>query len=135
MEMREECPKDSEDERIEAICRMMNLPEANRAYYDELVNGVYKHYDRIDQAIALASSNWKLSRMSPVDRNIIRIAAYEMLYRNDIPPQVAINEAIEIGKKFGTEHSASFINGILDNVYKHFKGAADEIETDFSQPG
>lgn len=135
MEMREECPKDSEDETVEAICRMINLPEANRAYYAELVNGVYKYFDRIDQAIALASSNWKLSRMSPVDRNIIRIAAYEMLYKDDIPPQVAINEAIEIGKKFGTEHSASFINGILDNVYKHFKGALNEKETDFSQPG
>jgi len=62
------------------------------------------------------SRNWRLSRMSCVDRNIMRIAVYEMLFCSDIPAKVSINEAIDIGKKYGTEESGAFINGILDSV-------------------
>jgi len=62
------------------------------------------------------ADNWKMERMSCVDRNILRIAVYEMLLCPDIPPKVSINEAIEVGKKFGTEESGAFINGILDSV-------------------
>ena len=107
-------------ETVEALCRMLDVPETSQAYFYELVKGVWVYYEGIDQSIAETSSNWKLSRMSPVDRNIIRIAVYEMLYKDDIPHKVAINEAIEIGKKFGTEKSGHFINGILDSLYKHF---------------
>lgn len=107
-------------ETVEAVCRMLNVPETLQPYFFDVVKGVSTHYKGIDQCIGDTSSNWKLSRMSPVDRNIIRIAAYEILYKDDIPPKVAINEAIEIGKKFGTEKSGSFINGILDTLYKHF---------------
>jgi len=62
------------------------------------------------------SSNWKISRMSCVDRNILRIAVFELLYCADIPPKVSINEAIDVGKRFGTEESGAFINGILDSI-------------------
>ncbi len=108
------------DEEIERLDRMIAVPEASRDYFLELVKGVSRYLVDIDQCISDTSSNWKLSRMSAVDRNIIRIAVYEMRYRDDIPPAVAINEAIEVAKKFGTEKSGPFINGILDNLYTHF---------------
>ena len=85
-------------------------------FFLELVNGVIRERDRIDSMIERFSSNWKMSRMSCVDRNIMRIAVYEMLYCGDIPLKVSINEAIDVGKKFGTEESGAFINGILDSV-------------------
>ncbi len=122
-------------ETLEAICRMMGVPQDARDYFFALVEGIYNHFGDIDRHIADSSSNWKLSRMPAVDRNIIRIAVYEMIYRDDIPAGVAINEAIEIGKKYGSEKSGSFINGILDSVYKHFKGASHEKETDLPEPG
>ena len=108
------------DEEIERLDRMIEVPQASRDYFLELVKGVSRFLVDIDQCISDTSSNWKLARMSAVDRNIIRIAVYEMRYRDDIPPAVAINEAIEVAKKFGTEKSGPFINGILDNLYIHF---------------
>jgi N utilization substance protein B len=85
-------------------------------FFLELVNGVIREKDQIDKMIERFSSNWKMSRMSCVDRNIMRIAVYEMLNCSDIPFKVSINEAIDVGKKFGTEESGAFINGILDSV-------------------
>ena len=70
----------------------------------------------IDALIERFSKNWKIRRMSCVDRNVMRIAVYELLYCQDIPPKVSINEAVDIGKKFGTEESGAFINGILDSI-------------------
>ena len=70
----------------------------------------------IDAVIERYSDNWKLNRMSGVDRNVMRIAVYELLYCEDIPPKVSINEAVDIGKKFGTEESGAFINGIMDSI-------------------
>jgi len=71
---------------------------------------------QIDSMIAKFSSNWKLGRMSRVDRNALRIAVYEMLFCDDIPFKVSINEAIDLGKTFGSEESGAFINGILDSI-------------------
>lgn len=85
-------------------------------FFAELMQGVIRHMKTIDAAIEDFSSNWKLSRMAGVDRNILRIAVYEILYCNDIPTKVSINEAIDIGKKFGTKESGAFINGILDSI-------------------
>jgi N utilization substance protein B len=70
----------------------------------------------IDAVIERYSDNWKISRMSGVDRNILRIAIYELMYCNDIPYKVTINEAIDIGKRFGSNESGAFINGILDGI-------------------
>ncbi|MDY6952796.1 MAG: transcription antitermination factor NusB, partial [Thermodesulfobacteriota bacterium] len=81
-----------------------------------LVEGVKVCQDEIDRLIERYSDNWKITRMSGVDRNLLRLAVYELLYCEDIPPRVSINEAIDIGKKFGTEHSSAFINGILDSI-------------------
>lgn len=86
-----------------------------------LVEGVRENLEEIDQLIARHATHWKLSRMACVDRNILRIAIYELKFRPDIPSTVSIDEAIEIGKKFGTEDSGAFINGILDPFSKEIQ--------------
>ena len=85
-------------------------------FFFKLVKGVLGAKSDIDRIIERFSDNWKLSRMSCVDRNVMRIAVFEMLYCHDIPSKVSINEAIDVGKKFGTEDSGAFINGILDSI-------------------
>lgn len=93
------------------------MPEEDtRDFCEELVRGTYEHFDEIDGLIERTSSNWRMDRMSVVDRNILRMAVYEMFYRDDIPTTVTINEAIEVGKRFGSQDSSSFINGILDKI-------------------
>jgi N utilization substance protein B len=81
-----------------------------------LVYGVTEHRDKMDSLIAEVSEHWRLDRMSVVDRNILRLAAYELIYRRDVPRPVVLNEAIEIAKEFGTADSAAFVNGVLDRV-------------------
>ncbi len=83
-----------------------------------LVNGVLDCKPELDILLNNYSKNWKLSRMSAVDKNIMRIGAFELLKCPDIPSSVTINEAVEIGKKFGANESASFINGVLDKIHK-----------------
>lgn len=89
---------------------------AVRLFADPLIRGVVDHQDQIDQAITHHVKNWELRRIAAVDRNILRLAIYEMLHRDDIPPVVSINEAVDIAKKFSTEESGKFVNGILDKV-------------------
>jgi N utilization substance protein B len=83
---------------------------------DELVDGVTAHRDAIDEELVVASHNWKLERMSVVDRNILRMGTFELLFRDAIPRKVVLNEAIEIAKKYGNKESSSFVNGILHHV-------------------
>ena len=90
----------------------------SRPFANQLTQGVLKHLEDIDRAIGSCSHNWKLNRMSYVDRNILRLAVYELLYCPDIPPKVSINEAIEISKRYGDKDSGAFINGILDQVFQ-----------------
>ena len=85
-------------------------------FFFDLVKGVLKSKINIDSVIERFSSNWKIHRMPCVDRNILRVAVFELLYRPEIPLKVSINEAIDIGKKFGTHESGPFINGILDSI-------------------
>jgi N utilization substance protein B len=87
-----------------------------RIFAEELVAGVMAHREEIDKKIAEKSKNWAISRMARVDLNILRLAVYELDYRDDIPKNVTMNEAIEVAKKFGTEDSPAFINGILDEI-------------------
>ncbi len=89
------------------------------AFTLELVEGTLRNVAEIDAELESSSTNWKLSRMAAVDKNILRQSAYELLYREDIPHSVTINESVEIAKKFGTDDSASFINGVLDKIAKH----------------
>jgi N utilization substance protein B len=93
------------------------LPSAQiRPFFLHLVRGVSSARVEIDALIERFSSNWKISRMSGVDRNVLRVAVFEMLCCHDIPSKVSINEAIDLGKKFGTDESGAFINGILDSI-------------------
>lgn len=86
------------------------------AFARELVQGVVANREELDRLISGKSKNWSLSRMAKIDLNILRLAAYELLHRPDIPKNVTINEAIEIAKLFGTEDSPAFVNGILDEI-------------------
>lgn len=113
-----------ETERLFRFNYEQELSEAVKPFFDTLLSGITDHLSEIDGLIEKSSSNWKLSRMSGVDRNVMRIAVYEMMFCSDIPEKVSINEAIDIGKKFGTRESGSFINGVLDSIYlEHFKEA------------
>jgi N utilization substance protein B len=89
---------------------------ATRLFADKLIRGVIENRDAVDVKIKEHAANWDLHRMAVVDRNILRLAIYEMLYRDDIPPVVSINEAVDIAKKFSTEDSGKFVNGILDKI-------------------
>jgi len=110
--------KNESDELLEGLSGILKLAPDTQRFYMTLIKGVIDNKSRIDQLIEQFSSNWKISRMGCVDRNILRIAAYELLYCQDIPPKVSINEAVDIGKLYGTEESGSFINGILDGIYQ-----------------
>ncbi len=89
---------------------------ATREFADRLIRGVVEHRAELDQRITQFAQNWDLKRMAVVDRNVLRLAIYEMYFRQDIPPVVSINEAVDIAKKFSTEDSGKFVNGILDKI-------------------
>ena len=96
---------------------MAHFEEADgetQRFADELVRGVQSERAQIDALIQQTSTNWKLDRMARVDRNLLRLAVYELKYSADVPAKVAINEAIEIAKRYGTADSPAFVNGILD---------------------
>ena len=87
-------------------------------FADFLIKGTVEHITAIDRIISKYADNWNISRMAVIDRNILRMAVYEMLYQDDIPPNVSINEAIELAKKYGDIDSGKFVNGILDKIKK-----------------
>jgi N utilization substance protein B len=103
---------------VEAFCleNEADLTPTVRPFFMDLVQGVLTAMDKIDPMLETYSKNWKVSRMPVVDRNIMRIAAFELLERPDIPPSVTINEAVDIAKKYSTRESGSFVNGILDRI-------------------
>lgn len=87
-----------------------------RAFAQRLIEGVHEHWDALGETIRGVAQNWEIERMAVIDRNVLRLAAYELLHCKDIPPKVAINEAIELGKRYSTANSGAFINGILDKI-------------------
>ena len=95
--------------------------EERNSFSDELIMGVLANLAEIDAMIEKYSENWKLSRMPAVDRNVLRLAVFELLHKEDIPVKVTMNEAIEIGKRYGSENTGSFVNGILDKIAKTVK--------------
>lgn len=90
-------------------------PEVRR-FTEDLVEGVAEHLEEIDDLLKTHSTNWTLERMARVDLSLLRLAAFELLYRPDIPVSVIINEAVEIGKRFGTKDTPAFVNGVLDKI-------------------
>ena len=105
-------------------------PKTAKEFAAFLVQGTCEHKEELDKLIAGCSDNWSLGRMSKVDINILRLAAFEFLYCDDIPPKVTLNEAVDLGKTFGSENSGSFINGILDalNLKLNKKNATNLLD-------
>jgi N utilization substance protein B len=93
-----------------------DINEAARQFAEELIRGAVEQRNVINEKIEKYTQNWELQRIAAVDRNILRLAIYEMLFRDDIPPVVSINEAVDIAKKFSTPESGAFVNGILDRL-------------------
>jgi N utilization substance protein B len=89
------------------------------AYITKLVEGVAAHQEELDALIRQHSEHWRLERMAAVDRNLLRLALYELLHQPEVPAKVVINEAVELAKRYGSEESGSFINGILDRIRQH----------------
>ena len=94
------------------------VPPKTRAFTEQLVAGVMAHRDEIDERIKQCTANYELGRLAAVDRNILRMAIFEMLHAPDVAPVIIINEAIEIAKKFGGDKSGGFVNGVLDRIKK-----------------
>jgi N utilization substance protein B len=100
------------------------VDEETRVFAEALVRGTKQHQAKADDLIRQYAEHWALERMAVVDRNILRLAVYEMLWGGGVPTKVVINEAIEIAKKFGTGDSSRFINGILDRVHRELRPSA-----------
>jgi N utilization substance protein B len=115
-------------EAVDLFFEHFESPADLRPFAELLIFGVCRHRAEIDRLIESVSANWRLQRMSIVDRNILRLAVYELLHCADIPPKVSINEAIDLGKKFGTADSGPFINGILDQIFLQLSGSSPARE-------
>ncbi len=94
------------------------IPPEEQEYVDDVVNGVLRELPNLDPIIAELASGWKLERIASVDRNILRLALYELRHRPDIPPSVSVNEAVEMAKKYSTADSGKFVNGILGSYLR-----------------
>ena len=105
------------DTTLQEFWALTRYPKEVREFADQLVRGTLAHKAEIDKFIVDNAINWSIERMTPVDRNILRYAVYELLYEDVIPPKVTINEALDIAKKYSTPKSSGFINGILDNIH------------------
>jgi transcription antitermination factor NusB len=114
------------EEMFQIVCESFDPPKVARPFSRELVLGVCRNRDELDRLISRSSKNWRLGRMSHVDRNILRVGTYEIRFMKEIPPKVSIDEAVEMGKRFGTDESGAFINGILDHVFNALKQEDDE---------
>lgn len=101
----------------EFLCRRLNGDSDLIAFANAVLSGVRRNRDEIDALLAERAANWRLERMAVTDRNILRLAAFEMLY-TDTPDRVVINEAVELAKRFGAKQSSQFVNGILDRLFR-----------------
>ncbi len=104
------------EEALRGFWKMQEHPAGARPFAEDLARGVVQNLAAVDEKIKGIAQNWDFHRIAVVDRNILRLAIYELLFRKDIPPVVSINEAIELAKKFSTEDSGRFVNGILDRI-------------------
>lgn len=114
------------DEAIQLFQDNFGMAEETIEFSTQLIHCTLDHLKDIDELIKSCSQHWSLERMSKVDRNILRTAVAEFLYFDDIPPKVTLNEAIDIGKNYGSDNSGSFINGILDAMYSKLWGKNED---------
>ena len=113
-----ELPGDEPDLPLDRLGEESEVSRQVRAYTDRLVRTCWRERMALDALIARVSEHWALRRMNFIDRNVLRMAACELVFFDDIPPKVAINEAIDIARKYGTDTSGAFVNGILDRIVK-----------------
>jgi N utilization substance protein B len=106
----------------EFLARRLIAP-SRREYLRRLVKGIHEHATDIDRALQEAVTNWRLERLSRIDRNVLRVGAVEMLHFDDIPPRVSIQEALALAEKYGTDQSPRFVNGVLDALMKRLDAA------------
>ncbi|OMP67711.1 transcription antitermination factor NusB [Domibacillus epiphyticus] len=108
-------------EAAEAIENVLNGDSSESGYLHNIVLGVEDHLEEIDKSIKENLENWSFDRLAKVDRNILRLAVYEMTYVEDVPSKVAMNEAIELAKRFSDERAGKFINGVLSKINQSMK--------------
>ena len=107
----------SPDQAIELFWRTFeDADPEGKTYADAIVRGVADNLDGIDKRVTAASQNWRLERMSRVDRNLLRLGTWELMFRTDVPRAVILDEAVELAKSFGTDESSGFVNGVLDRI-------------------
>ena len=109
------------EDQLDSIGEFLRQEESDRearAFAEKLLAGVHEHRGEIDKVIQGVAQNWDIARMAVIDRNVLRLGCYEMLHEPDVPTKVAINEAIELAKRYSTEQSGAFVNGILDRIRK-----------------
>ena len=111
---------------IDSFCRKQAKEAEISDFAIMLVKGCFPAIKEIDKKIISISENWDLHRMAVIDRTVLRLACYELLYMSDIPPKVSINEAIDLAKKYSTEKSGLFVNGVLDKVYSRYVKNGEE---------
>jgi len=109
---------------IESFWRVRRSTPATRAMADRLATGAAARMEELDAAIGEAASNWRLDRIAPVDRTILRLGAYELLGEPETPAAVVLDEAVEMAKRFGEADSPAFVNGVLDAIRRQFQGGA-----------
>lgn len=116
----------SAEQILQEFWQTLEATEEIKTFANQLFTGTTQQLGEIDPLITRHADNWALERMAVIDRNIIRLGAYELLHASDVPPKVCINEAIELAKRFGDAESGKFINGILDAIHKsHAKTRSD----------
>jgi transcription antitermination factor NusB len=108
---------DDPSEVFDLVCENFDARKSIRDFSKQLVLGVCEKKKTLDKVISEASKNWRIERMARLDRSILRLATFEIMFIEDIPPKVSLDEAVEIGKKFGSDDSGRYINGVLDNIY------------------
>ncbi len=106
--------------------------DADSEYIKLVVDGTLQHVDEIDEKVGKAAPEWPIDQISPIDKAILRVAIFELLYADEVPPKVAINEAVELAKMFGGENSSKFINGVLGTLYRASDRYKAEDETSTS---
>lgn len=111
-----EVSKNPVEQVIDTYWRDFEPQQEGRGFAEQIFRGAVAHKEELDQAIQQASTHWKLNRMAALDRNLLRLATFELFHLEDVPKRVTLNEAIEIAKRFGTEDSWAFINGVLDKL-------------------
>jgi N utilization substance protein B len=115
-----EIQRDDREQQIQYILEEEKLTENDKVYVNEVIDGVHSKLQEIDELIEKYAKGWKINRISKVDLSILRLSIYEVCFREDIPFNVSINEAVELAKKYSTDDAGSFVNGILGKVSKIF---------------